>query len=401
MRIVRHVQRPTVGALVAMAACVALTAPAGAQRDTTRRDTTERPFVRGGVYDKPFLTRLGGRTALGGYAEVHARLERVDGRRDESGFEAKRFNLFTNTRVSDFVRIGAEIEFEDGASEIKLEYAAIDLRIHPSFTLRGGMLLSPLGRFNLAHDSPLNEFTDRPLVSTEVLGVALSEPGLGAFGQFGFARTGRLTYELYATNGFHDGLITDSEEGTRIPLGRGNLEDNNGTPAVVARVALSPARPVEIGVSVHHGAYNVSNDEGTRIDDSRDLTIGVLDGEVHVLGVQLAGEAALAAIDIAPSLTGIYASRQRGAYVEAVRSFGRGLISTMPSSSFAAKLRFDYVDFDSERVGQSVGQVTLGANFRPTQDSVVKLDYVRGRSRDEFNNRADHAFLLFSLATYF
>jgi hypothetical protein len=384
-----------------MVACVALTAPAGAQRDTTRRDTTERPFIRGGVYDKPFLTRLGGRTALGGYAEVHARLERVDGRRDESGFEAKRFNLFTNTRVSDFVRIGAEIEFEDGASEIKLEYAAIDLRIHPSFTLRGGMLLSPLGRFNLAHDSPLNEFTDRPLVSTEVLGVALSEPGLGAFGQFGFARTGRLTYEVYATNGFHDGLITDSEEGTRIPLGRGNLEDNNGMPAVVARVALSPARPVEIGVSVHHGAYNVSNDEGTRIDDSRDLTIGVLDGEVHVLGVQLAGEAALAAIDIAPSLTGIYASRQRGAYVEAVRSFGRGLISTMPSSSFAAKVRFDYVDFDSERVGQSVGQVTLGANFRPTQDSVVKLDYVRGRSRDEFNNRADHAFLLFSLATYF
>ena len=401
MRIVRLVRRPAVGVLVAIGACGAATTPARGQQDTTRRDTTERPFVRGGVYDKPFLTRLGGRTALGGYAEVHARLERVDGRRDESGFEAKRFNLFTNTRVSDFVRIGAEIEFEDGASEIKLEYAAIDLRIHPSFTLRGGMLLSPLGRFNLAHDSPLNDFTDRPLVSTEVLGVALSEPGLGAFGQFGFARTGRLTYEVYATNGFHDGLITDSEEGTRIPLGRGNLEDNNGTPAVVARVAVSPARPVEIGVSVHHGAYNVSNDEGTRIDDSRHLTIGVLDAEAHVFGVQLAGEAALAAIDIAPSLTGIYASRQRGAYVEAVRSFGRGLVSTMPSSSFAAKVRFDYVDFDSERVGQSVGQVTLGVNFRPTQDSVVKLDYVRGRSRDEFNNRADHAFLLFSLATYF
>jgi hypothetical protein len=47
------------------------------------------------------------------------------------------------------VRIGAEIEFEDGAREIKLEYAAIDLRIHPSLTVRGGMLLSPLGKFNL------------------------------------------------------------------------------------------------------------------------------------------------------------------------------------------------------------------------------------------------------------
>ena len=186
------------------ASMLAHVTPALAQRDTTVKDTVERPFVRGGVYDKPYLARLGGRTTIGGYAEAHARWERVDGKRDEAGFEAKRFNLFTNARVSDFVRIGAELEFEDGGSEIKLEYAAIDLRIHPALTLRGGMLLSPLGKFNLAHDSPLNEFTDRPLVSTELLGVALSEAGFGAFGQVGFARTGRFTYEVYATNGFHD-----------------------------------------------------------------------------------------------------------------------------------------------------------------------------------------------------
>ena len=56
---------------------------------------------------------------------------------------------------------------------------------------------------------------------------------------------------------------------------------------------------------------------------------------------------------------------------------------------------------DVDRGGQTTGQISLGFNFRPTQDSVVKLDYVRGRDRDEFNNRSDHAFLLFSLATYF
>src|SRR5688500_12455157 len=297
---------------VAFAAVVPSTHALNAQDTTAARDTTERPFVRGGVYDKPFLSRLGGRTTLGGYAEVHARYERVDGVRDESGFEAKRFNLFTNTRVSDFVRIGAELEIEEGGEEIKLEYAAIDVRIHPSLTLRGGMLLSPLGKFNLSHDSPLNEFTDRPLVSTELLGVALSEPGFGAFGQFGFAQTGRFTYELYATNGFHDGLITDSEDGTRIPLGRGNFEDNNGSPAVVGRIAISPAQAYELGVSAHHVAYNVSAEEGTRIDDRHDLTILALDAEAYVFGFQLNAEGALASIDIPPGLAGIYAARQHG-----------------------------------------------------------------------------------------
>jgi hypothetical protein len=391
-------------AALAAAAASAPQAAAGAQqRDTARArgDTTERPFVRGGVYDKPFLAHLGGRTAIGGYAEAHARWEQVDGVRDEAGFEAKRFNLFTNTRVSDFVRIGAELEFEDGGQEIKLEYAAIDLRIHPSLTVRGGMLLSPLGKFNLAHDSPLNEMTDRPLVSTELLGVALSEPGFGVLGQVGLARAGRVTYELYATNGFDDGLITRSEDGTRIPLGRGNFEDNNASPALVGRIALSPGLGYEIGFSTHYGAYNVFDDEGAAVDERRDLSIVVVDAEASVLGVQLSGEAAVASIDIPSGLTGIYASKQRGVYLDAVYPFGRGWISTMPASSFAAKARVDYVDFDADRSGQTTAQLTLGVNFRPTQDSVVKLDYVRGRGRDEFNNLARRAAVLVSLATYF
>jgi hypothetical protein len=395
--------RVTRGCAVAWAILTVVAAlPASAQRDTTAaRDTIDRPFVRGGVYDKPYLTRLGGRTTIGGYAEAHARWERVDGQRDEAGFEAKRFNLFTNTRVSDFVRIGAELEFEDGGREIKLEYAAIDVRIHPSLTLRGGMLLSPLGKFNLSHDSPLNEFTDRPLVSTELLGVALSEPGFGAFGQFGLARTGRITYELYATNGFHDGMITESESGTRIPLGRGNFEDNNGSPALVGRIAVSPTQAYELGISAHHGAYNVSVEEGIRVDERRDLSIVAVDAEASVMGVRLSAEAARASIDIPAGLSGVYAGRQHGAYVEAVRPFGRGWIATMPASSFAAKARADYVDFDGDQRGHTTGQLSLGVNFRPTQDSVLKLDYVRGRSRDEFNNLSQHAFVLFSLATYF
>ena len=394
--------RTIVSALSALMALV-LTASgiAAQQRDTARADSLGRPFVRGGVYDKPFQAQLFGRTAIGGYAEVHARYERVDGLRDEVGFDAKRFNLFTSTRVSDFVRIASEIEFEEGAREIKLEYAAIDFRIHPALAIRGGMLLSPLGKFNLSHDSPLNEFTDRPLVSTELLGVALSEPGFGMLGQIGFARTGRVTYEVYATNGFHDGLITDAEDGTRIALGRGNLEDNNGSPALVGRVAVSPAVQHELGFSVHHGAYNVFDLEGTRIDKRRDLSIFVVDFESELLGFQLNGEAALVRIDIPVGLEGIYASRQRGFYVETVREFGRGWVKTMRNSSFAAKIRLDLIDFDTAESGDSAGRITAGLNFRPTRDSVVKIDFVRGRGRDRFNNLAENAAFLASIATYF
>ena len=377
---------------------------AGAQqRDTTRvpQDTAQRPFVRGGMYDKPFLATLGGRTAIGGYAEAHARWHRVDGLLDEATFVAKRFNLFTNTRVSDFVRIGAELEFEEGGEEIKLEYAAIDFLISPSLAFRGGMVLSPLGKFNLSHDSPLNEFTDRPVVSTDLLGVALSEPGFGAFGQIPLMTSGRVTYEVYATNGFHDGLITESEDGTRIAFGRANFEDNNNSAAFVGRVAVSPSRGFELGISTHRGAYNVFELEGARVDDRRTLAISAVDFEAEVAGVMLTGEGALVSIDVPADLSGIFASRQRGAYVDAIYPFGNGWVNTMPQSHFAAKVRYDRVDFDSDLTGQSLSQVTVGLNFRPTSDTAIKFDFVRGRSRDEFNNLSEHASLLFSIATYF
>jgi hypothetical protein len=364
-------------------------------------DTT-RPFVAGGVYDKPYLTTLLGRTALGGYAEAHARLERVDGVTDELGFLAKRFNLFTATRVSDFVRIGAELEIEEGGEELTLEYAAIDLILHPSLTLRGGMILAPLGRFNLAHDSPLNEFTDRPLVSTELLGVALSEPGLGVLGLVPLGASGtRVTYELYAVNGFNEGVLAAASEGTRIPAGSPSLEDDNTSPSIVARVALSPGIGWELGVSAHQGAYNVFEADGLELDERRDLSILVADLTGEPFGVRIQGEVALATLDLPPSLSPVFARRQHGLYLEAVRAFGAGWVSTMPGSSFAVGARVDRVDLDADLTGDAVEQLSLLLNFRPTSDTALKLDYVRGRAFDRFNNRSDHARVLLSLATYF
>ena len=73
----------------------------------------------------------------------------------------------------------------------------------------------------------------------------------------------------------------------------------------------------------------------------------------------------------------------------------------MPRSSFAAGARLDLVDFDADLPGDMVRQVTVGFNFRPSEDSVLKLDYIRGVARDQFNNPIAHAGLLFSVATYF
>lgn len=408
MRRVRFRARAGRGATLLFCSAVATTgvfcAPTGtaAQQEVASRDTTEqdRPFVRGGRGDRPYLADLAGRLAIGGYAEGHFRYERADGITENLGFEVKRFDLFFNSQISDFVRFGTELEFEEAAEEIKFEYLTIDLLVHTSLTLRAGMILLPLGRFNLAHDSPNNPFTDRPIVSEGLVSVALSQPGLGALGTFPIGRRGRLTYEAYAVNGFDDGVL-ESDAGTRLPSGRANFENNNRKLSAVARLTYSPLPDVDVGVSGMHGQYNESTLDGETIDDGRTVSVAVLDWEVDTGPLVVTGEAAIADVEIPPALDGIQASKQWGFYTDIVFPFWDGRIATMPNSRFEAKARVDFVDFDRDLIGDDGFRFSVGLNFRPTANTAIKLDYFKGRTHDRFNNLGDQAGILLSAATYF
>ena len=363
-------------------------------------DGQGRAFVSGGILDKPFITSAAG-ARIGGYTEALWRWERADGFTEELGFEMKRFNLFTYASVSERVRVAAELEFEEGGEEIKIEAAFIDFEIHPSLNFRGGIVLSPLGRFNLAHDSPANDLTERPLVSTEIIPTALSEAGMGFYGAFFPNQQMRITYEVYGVNGFHDGVLIGDEAGTRIAAGKGNFEDNNTRPALVGRVAVSPQPSWEIGASLHTGPYNVWELEGFKIDDKRSVTILALDGDYAWRRFELLGEYANASIDVPPTAGGVFQQSQQGYYAQLNTHFGRGCFSEMPDSEFTAVVRYGVVDFDSDGPGDDHSRLTLGLNFRPVQDAVFKLDYRRDTQKDPFAIEGKAAALILSAATYF
>ena len=359
-----------------------------------------KPLVKGGIGDKPFIYRGDRGTSIGGYAETHFRYVREDGIIDELGFEAKRFNIFTYTPVSQRVRVASELEFEEGGEEIKVEIALMDFEIHPLFTLRGGIILSPLGRFNLAHDSPAQDLTDRPLVSTRIIPTALSEAGMGFYGAVYPGAKSRVTYEFYGVNGFTDDVLIGDSDGTRIAAGKGNFEDNNNQPAWVGRLGLSPRPAYELGVSFHTGAYNTWKAEDLSIDEQRNLTIVALDWDSRWRSLEFQGEFAKATIDV-PEESGIFQASQQGYYAQVNAHFGRDRLAVLPGSVFTAVVRYGMVDFDANTDGDDHSRITFGINFRPAEDSVLKLDYQRDLKRDPFENEVRGAALLFSMATYF
>jgi hypothetical protein len=380
-------------AALAATACVAPAASAAAE------EPIGRPLVRGGIYDKPFLARLGEGAVVGGYVDAQFRWQRTDGATERLTFLVERFNLFTYASLSDRVRVASELELEEGGREVKIELAVVDFEIHEALTLRGGIILSPLGRFNLAHDSPANELTDRPLVSTEIIPATLSEPGMGLFGAAHPSAGSLVTWEAYAVNGLSEGILAEDGSGTRLPGGKDNWEDENNRPSLVARVAASPVPSAEAGLSVHTGPYNIYEEEGLAVEERRDVTILAADADVRAAPFHLAGEWARAWVDVPPAFPA--AESQQGFYVEASAVFLEGAAPNLPQSRFTGVVRADVVDFDRDRAGDDRRRLTLGVNFRPVGETVFKLDYQRGRERDAFENTTNEAALLFSVASYF
>src|SRR5688572_2070671 len=136
----------------------------------------------GGVYSKPFLARFGRGVHLGGYIDLE--YIGIESSNDDT-FDQHRLVPFLYADISDALKFAAEIEIEHGnGTELGVEFAHVDWWMSDAFNIRAGIILDPLGKFNLVHDAPFQDLTLRPLMDEGVIPVVLREPGIGAFGTF-------------------------------------------------------------------------------------------------------------------------------------------------------------------------------------------------------------------------
>ncbi|MCG3119462.1 MAG: hypothetical protein ALAOOOJD_01871 [bacterium] len=385
----------------------------GVTQILAQTDTTRTPFQRGGIYDRPYILKLGGNTAIGGYAEMNSNYMRQDGVAEGFSFENRRFNIFLYSAISERVKFTSELEFEHGTEEIKLETALVDVLLATPVNLRAGILLPPIGRFNIAHDSPRYNIVDRPLVSTQIIPATLSEVGAGFFGAFYATPFDRFTYEIYAVNGLTDGVVLGDGAGTRIAMGKSAeafAEDNNGSPAFTGRLAYNPRFGGEFGVSFYTGNYNTYQAEGVSIDEHRRVSLLAFDADYRRRRWHFRGEAALAQIDTPSDQVDndLFAERQRGFYVEGNYTFLRRPLLGMPEAAVILFSRYDMIDlnegnFDKTRqnIGDATRRLTSGLAFRPTTDTTIRLSYWRQWEDDRFNNRSHSMNVQFGVATYF
>ena len=367
-------------------------------------------LVQGGIYQRPYIFSAG-RTAVGGYVEANGSWFRTDGISEGPSFEVRRFNIFLYSGVGRRLKFTSELEFEHGTEEIALETALVDFVITPSLVVRAGVLLPPIGAFNVNHDGPRYEFVERPLVSTEIIPSTLSEAGVGVHGRLapkGFA----LSYDLYVSNGLGSGIILNDQGRTHLPSGKGEglvAEDENGSPALSGRIAARSQKLGEIGFSHYRGVYNQYKVEGIAVDQRRWVSLTALDIETAIGPVAMRGEAALANVDLPADLTGFQGDQQWGFYFDAVVPVWRPQVRGLDSPVVNIGVRVDRADFnmgDFESTGQVRGDdqtaLTLALSFRPVNGTVFRFNYRHDWITDLAGNpTVRRAGVLLGVATYF
>ena len=125
-------------------------------------------------------------------------------------FQMRRVTLFISSSIANRIKFLTEIEFEDGAKEISIEFASLDIEFTPLLNFRGGIVLNPIGAFNQNHDGPKWEFVDRPISATQMLPATWSNVGFGLYGKK-FTKNWVYAYEAYLTNGFDDRIISNQK----------------------------------------------------------------------------------------------------------------------------------------------------------------------------------------------
>lgn len=384
------------------------------------------------IYARPFVASP--KAILGGYMDF----EYINREGSPSKFDQHRLVPFIYGDVSDHVKFAAEIEFEHGGvgDELKIEFAIIDYLVNEPINLRGGIILLPLGKFNLLHDSPLRDLTDRPLVAQRIIPTTLHQPGVGIYGTFYPTTLSQVNYEIYVTSGFTGGFggkgnprlsPSDSKFGQStitqtagLRSARSNLTDfdNNNGKAVVGRVAVSPFLGVEVGVSGLYEMYDPS--------DQRGLFIGAVDWTFQRGPFEFIGESAWAYIEdnenhivtgaALPMPTGIggtlFPNEMRGYYLQLNYHFLPSiLVKLAPThfrpevSTFTAVVRWDDINLGADLSGSEAAargkaqRLTFGVNFRPTEDTVIKFDYQY--EPEVLSSRIHGDAFVASAATYF
>jgi len=377
-------------------------------------DTSDIKLNMDAVYNRPFLQMGKSPVLLGGYLEANSSWFVTDGISEGLSFQIPRLTVFISANIYKRIKFLTEIELEEGGKEIAIEFAALDIAIHPLLNIRGGVVMNPIGAFNQNHDGPKWEFVSRPIASTSIIPSTWSNVGFGLFGKSAKNKW-VFAYEAYLTNGFDDRIIQNGENRTWLPSSKENderfSESSNGIPLTTLKGTIRHMGIGEIGLSWMGGIYNKFEEDGLVLDRKRRADLIAIDFNtvITISKTYLKGEFVWASIDVPSSFSQQFGDKQVGGFFDIVQPILQTRLLGWENGVVHAALRFEYVDYNVGSFTETGGNIfddikaiVPAISFRPTSQSVLRFNLRFQWEKDILGNPSTFTIgYQFGLSSYF
>lgn len=378
------------------------------------KDTARQMMNMDAIYNRPFVAVGKLPVSLGGYMEANWQHLGTNGISEGHQFQFRRATLFVSSTIGKRLKFLSEIEFEDGAKEISVEFAALDVELHPLLNIRGGMILNPIGAFNQNHDGPKWEFIDRPVSATKMLPATWSNAGFGLYGKH-YSQNWMFGYEVYLSGNFDNSIIDNAENKTFLPAAKSNPERfeeiNSGLPLFTTKVSVRNNKIGELGLSYMGGVYNKFQDDGLLLDNKRRVDVFAVDFNTTLpkLNTFITGEWAWIKVNVPPTFTQQYGNKQQGGFVDVVQPILKKRMLGWEKATLNLACRLEYVDWNVGKfrstggnIAEDLWSIVPAISFRPTAQAVFRLNYRYQQQKDILGNRPSKTGgLSLGISTYF
>ena len=333
---------------------------------------------------------------IGGYGE--ATLNLPEGENGE--LDVQRLVLLIGYNFNDKVQFITEIEFEH-VEEVFVEQAFINYAVGDHISLRGGLMLIPMGIINEYHEPTTFNGTERPAVDNKIVPTTWRELGVGVKGSIPDAS---LNYQAYIFNGFRSTAV-DGEDIKGFLKGSSGLRGGRqkgikstiDTPTFSTKVDYYGINGLRIGLSGYFGKTQpedvIEEIDGTSIG----ISMVGLDARYQYQRFEARGEfiyASLSDTEDYNMLTGMdLGSALMGYYVEG----SYNLLPLTAEQKLNAFVRYEeyntHADVDGDLIENKSydrSDITFGLSYHLVDGVVVKGDYqIRDNalSGSEVNNQ--------------
>lgn len=327
--------------------------------------------------------------SIGGYGEMY--YSNPDNGDDFA--DVYRFVTYFGYKFSDNVILNAEIEYEHGANaqsggEVVIEFMYLDFIYSDTLNFRIGNVLVPMGHIGLRHEPTLFNTVQRPEVEKYLIPTTWGENGALVYGRFDTVGIEYTAGVINALNSNNSNTI-DTGKGWIRDGRQGATKEASFDPAFIGRVDYTGINGLKVGASVYYGGgSNLKNDP---LNDVSGLTTTMFDlhasydnGPFSAYGLYTQTN-----LDGAEKLGSSAVESGSGYYANVSYDLGNvaGIVYKVPI--FAQYQNYNPVESTVDGLNENTYQteiVTIGLNFFPVDQAVIKADYAMKRVGGEDSN---------------